>query len=82
MYRKNFHHQDINMGNEDTYCLVFDDEKPEFFVEHWWSHRSSGSQYDFESRTEKLTIADFKVNHRHQFDKLVVLLREIGFMAS
>ncbi|MDO8630471.1 MAG: hypothetical protein Q7R41_08255 [Phycisphaerales bacterium] len=82
MLRKEFCQQDVSMGNEDSYSLVFDTEKAEFFVEHWWSHRESGSQYDFESRTEKLTIAELKVNHRHQFDKLVALLREIGLMAS
>nr|CAP47723.1 putative integron gene cassette protein [uncultured bacterium] len=52
--------RDVNMGNEDRWTLCFDEEKGRFFVQHWRSHRKSGSSFDFESDTEERSVEEFK----------------------
>ena len=81
MLKKQFHQQDINMGNEDTFDLVFDAERAEFFIEHWWSHRKTGSRMTFEwdTGTKRISLADFKKEHGHRLEKLVTMLRGAGF---
>lgn len=66
--------KDINMGNEDTWTLVFDEIKGRFHVNHWWSHRKGGS-LDFNSGSKEENI--------EQHSALIAQkLMELGFRKS
>jgi hypothetical protein len=67
------------MGNEDEYSLVFDDSSACFFVHHWWSHRKTGSPYDFENGNKDLPLEEFKQSNSWIFNKISERLKQIGF---
>lgn len=80
--KNQFSSRDINMGNEDTFSLIFDEKKVEFAIEHWWSHRESGTAFSFAGGTKRLSLSEFKAEHGHQFEELVTFLLELGFQAE
>lgn len=64
--------RDVNMGNEDEWTLCFDEEAGEFFVHHGWSHRKTGSSYDYESGNKDCPTNEFK-------ELIARRLKDIGF---